>query len=229
MNLTDEQKEQGRRNFLKAIAGTPALVALGAAAIARGPIKGGPVKAAFIGTGGMGSNHLKQCQKEYIDLRALCDINPGRRQTAAQNLVKSGWPQPREYDNWHEMLNKEDLEAVIIATPLWSHAEIAIGALKAGKHVLCEKMMAKSELECAQMIEAMRSNRRILKIGYQRYYNPVYQAAFNNIIKPGMLGDVYHARLVWHRNANWRRNENAPASGNFDPGKWGYPDWEHLL
>jgi predicted dehydrogenase len=229
MNLTDEQKEQGRRNFLKAIAGTPALAALGAAAIARGPIKGGPVKAAVIGTGGMGGNHINQCQKEFIDLRALCDINPARRQRAAQGMVKAGWPQPREYDDWHDMFNKEELEAVIIATPLWSHAEIAIGALKAGKHVLCEKMMAKSEHECAQMIDAMRRNRRILEIGYQRYYNPVYQAAHSNIVKQGLLGDVYHARLVWHRNANWRRTENAPASGNFDPGKWGYPDWEHLL
>ena len=61
MNLTDEQKEQGRRNFLKAIAGTPALVALGVAAAARGPIKGGPVKAAVIGTGGMGRGLIAQC------------------------------------------------------------------------------------------------------------------------------------------------------------------------
>jgi len=229
MNLTDEQKEQGRRNFLKAIAGTPALVAFGAAAIVRGPIKGGPVKAAVIGTGGEGSKLISQCQKEFIDLRALCDINPGRRQKAAQTLVKNGWPQPREYDDWREMLKKEDLEAVIIATPLWSHAEIAIGALDAGKHVLCEKMMAKSDQECARMLDAMRRNRKVLEIGYQRYYNPVYQAALENIIKQGLLGDVYHARLVWHRNGNWRRVENAPAAANFDPAKWGYPDWEHLL
>jgi predicted dehydrogenase len=229
MNLTEEQKEQGRRNFLKALAGTPALAALGAAAIARGPIKGGPVKTAVIGTGGEGNVLISQCQKEYTDLRALCDINPDRRQEVAQSMVKAGWPQPREYDDWKEMLNKEDLEAVIIATPLWSHAEIATGALKAGKHVLCEKMMAKSELECAQMIDAMRRNRKVLEIGYQRYYNPVYQAAHSNIIKQGLLGDVYHARLVWHRNANWRRNRVAPKAANFDPVKWGYPDWEHLM
>jgi predicted dehydrogenase len=43
-----------------------------------------------------------------------------------------------------------------------------------------------------------------------------------------LLGDVYHARLAWHRNATWRKNEEAPAA-NFDPSRWGYPDWEHLL
>jgi predicted dehydrogenase len=228
MNLTDEQKEQGRRNFLKAIAGAPAVVALGAAAATRGPIKGGPVKAAVIGTGGMGRGLIAQCQKEFIDLRALCDINPKRRRAVAENMTKAGWPQPKEYDDWREMLQKEDLEAVIIATPLWSHGEITVGCLDAGKHVLCEKMMAKSEADCSRMIDASRRNNRVLEIGYQRYYNPVYQAAYEGIVKQGLLGDVYFARLVWHRNSNWRRKEDPP-DAKFDPSRWGYPDWEHLL
>ncbi len=228
MNLTDEQMEQGRRNFLKAIAGTPALAALGTAAVLRGPIKGGPVKAAVIGTGGMGRGLIAQCQKEFIDLKALCDINPVRRQRVAETMAGAGWPQVGQYDDWRAMLEKEDLEAVIIATPLWTHADISVGCLEAGKHVLCEKMMAKSEAECSRMIDAMRRNKRILEIGYQRYYNPIYQAAYKNIVKPGLLGDVFFARLVWHRNANWRRNEDPPAA-NFDPSRWGYPDWEHLL
>ncbi|MBI1764598.1 MAG: Gfo/Idh/MocA family oxidoreductase [Acidobacteria bacterium] len=228
MNLTDEQKEQGRRNFLKALAGTPALAALGVAAATHGPIKGGPVKAAVIGTGGMGRGLIAQCQKDLIDLRALCDINPKRRRAVAETLVKNGWPQPKEYDDWREMLQKEDLEAVIIATPLWSHADIAVGCLDAGKHVLCEKMMAKSEADCLRMIDAMKRNKRLLEIGYQRYYNPVYQASYSNIIKQGLIGEVYFARLVWHRNGNWRRKEDPPAP-DFNPGKWGYPDWEHLV
>lgn len=228
MYLTDELKNEGRRNFLKAVAGAPALIALGAAAATRGPVSGGPVKAAVIGTGGMGTEHIARCQKEFIDVKALCDINPKRRQKVAAGMVKAGWPQPKEYDDWQEMLQKEDIEAVLIATPLWTHADIAVGCLDAGKHVLSEKMMAKSEAECQRMIDAARRNNKILEIGYQRYYNPIYQAAYNNIVKPGLLGDVYHARLVWHRNASWRRNEEAPAP-DFNPSKWGYPDWEHLL
>lgn len=228
MNLTNEQKEQGRRNFLKALAGTPALIGLGAAAATWGPLKGGPVKAAVIGTGGMGRGLIAQCQKEFIDLRALCDINPKRRQAVAANLTKNGWAQPKEYDDWREMLQKEDLEAVIIATPLWSHADITVGCLDAGKHVLCEKMIAKTEADALRMIDASKRNKRILEIGYQRYYNPVYQASYENIVKQGLIGDVYFARLVWHRNGNWRRKEDPPAA-NFDPRPWGYPDWEHLV
>jgi predicted dehydrogenase len=143
-------------------------------------------------------------------------------------MVKAGWPKPNQYDDWQDMLQKEDIEAVQITTPLWTHAEITVGCLNAGKHVLCEKMMAKSEAECQQMIDAAQKNNKILEIGYQRYYNPVYQAAYNNVIKPGVLGDVYTARLAWHRNSSWRKNEESPTP-NFDPSKWGYPDWEHLL
>jgi predicted dehydrogenase len=228
MNLTEEQKTIGRRNFLKVAAGAPALVALGAAALTRGPITGGPVKFALIGTGDMGNGHLSQYQKEFLDLKAVCDINPKRRAAAVAKMVKAGWPKPNEYDNWQDMLQKEDLEAVQIATPLWTHSEIAVGCLNAGKHVLCEKMMAKSEAECLAMIDASRKSKKILEIGYQRYYNPIYQATYDNIIKAGLLGDVYHARLAWHRNSSWRKKEEAP-SPNFDPGKWGYPDWDHLL
>src|SRR5499427_3463608 len=228
MELTDEMKDRGRRNFLKAIAGAPALLALGAAALTRGPAKGGPVKAAHIGQGDMGTGHLKQCQREFIDLKALCDINPRRRRAAAEMLVKAGWPQPKEYDNWREMIELEDIEAVIIAVPLWAHAEIAVGCLNAGKHVLCEKMMSKSEEDCRMMIDASRRNKRVLEIGYQRYYNPIYQAAYSNIIKQGLLGDVYFARLACHRNSTWRRKEDPP-SPDFDPSPWGYKDWEHLL
>lgn len=228
MHLTEEMKDRGRRNFLKAMAGAPAMVALGAAAMVRGPIKGGPVKMALIGTGDMGSGHLRQMQREYIDLKALCDINPKRRAAAAETAEKAGWAKPAEYDDWREMLEKEDLEAVLIATPLWTHGDIAVGCLDAGKHVLCEKMMAKSAADCLRMAEAARRNRRVLEVGYQRYYNPTYQAAYNNIIKQGVLGEVYHARLAWHRNSTWRKQQDAPTP-DFNPSRWGYPDWEHLL
>jgi hypothetical protein len=195
MNLTDEQKEQGRRNFLKAVAWAPALVALGVAAAARGPIKGGPVKAAAIGTGGMGRGLIAQCQKEFIDLRAICDINPKRRRAVAESMMKAGWAQPKEYEDWREMLQKEDLEAVIIATPLWSHAELAVGCLDAAKHVLCEKMMAKTEADCLRMIEAGRRNRRTLEIGYQRYYNPVISARRLHTLRGHGVYELFAAYL----------------------------------
>ena len=98
------------------------------------------------------------------------------------------------------MLQKEDLEAVIMAPPLWAHADIAVGCLEAGKHVLCEKMMAWDVPSCERMREAARKNNKVLEIGYQRLSSPMYQAAYDGIIKTGALGDIYHVRLAWHRN-----------------------------
>jgi predicted dehydrogenase len=171
---------------------------------------------------------LGQCRKEFITLKAVCDINPAHRSQASESLVKMGYEKPQEYEDWREMLQKEDLEAVIIATPLWTHAEITVGCLDAGKHVLCEKMMAWDVPSCHRMLDASRKNKRVLEIGYQRFYSPIYQTAYEGIIKRGVLGDVYHARLAWHRNASWRREEPLPSAG-YDPSRWGYPDWEHLL
>ena len=68
---------------------------------------------------------------------------------------------------------------------------------------------------------------RLLEIGYQRRYNRVYQAAYDGIVRPALLGDVFHVRLVWHRNGNWRRT-GEPPSPDYDPSQWGYPTFEHL-
>ena len=228
MNLTPEQQEIGRRNFLKAIAGAPALAALAGAAALKGPKRGGPVKAALIGSGSEGKVLLSQCQKEWIDIRAICDINLVHAQGAAEGLEKKGFPRPRAYQDMKEMFEKEDLEAVLIATPLWSHAPVAIAAMEAGKHVLCEKMMAWDVDSCHRMAESAVKNKRVLEIGYQRFYNPTYHAAYEHFIKNGTLGDVHYIRTVWHRNKSWRRDEKPP-SADFDPKRWGYDNWEHLV
>jgi predicted dehydrogenase len=108
------------------------------------------------------------------------------------------------------------------------HADIACGLMEAGKHVLCEKMMAWDVSSCERMIGCAHKTGKVLEIGYQRFYNPVYQAAYEGIVKAGQLGEMYHARLVWHRNGNWRR-KGEPPSKDYDPSPWGYPDFEHLL
>src|SRR5262249_60914323 len=107
MRLTDEQKAIGRRNFLKACAGVPALLALGGAALTRGPVRGGPVKIGLVGTGDIAKTLLNQYQKEFCDLKALCDINPKRRASLAQMMASKGWPKPNEYDDWQQMVQKE--------------------------------------------------------------------------------------------------------------------------
>lgn len=228
MNLTPEQMDLGRRNFLKVLAGTPAVAALGAAAALRGPVRGGRVRIAFIGVGSQGRAQLNSVDPEYGEVLALCDINPAQLTLADGVLAKNGLPPARHYADWREMLQKEDVEAVIMAPPLWSHAELAIGCLDAGKHVLCEKMMAWDLESCEQMRAAALRNDRILEIGYQRNHDPMYQAAYDGIVKAGVLGDIYHVRLAWHRNGSWRRKA-APPYPDYDPSAWGYTTFDHLI
>ena len=227
MNLTPEQMALGRRNFLKVLAGTPALAALGAATAARGPVPGGRVRLAFIGVGAQGRAQLGNVDRDYGEVRALCDINPSQLALADGVIERNGMPPARHYADWREMLEKEDVEAVIMAPPLWAHADLAVGCLEAGKHVLCEKMMAWDVDGCERMRTAAARNRRVLEIGYQRNYNPIYRAAYDGIVKTGILGDIYHVRLAWHRNGSWRRN-GQPPSKDYDASHWGYPTFDHL-
>jgi predicted dehydrogenase len=227
VNLTPEQQAIGRRNFLKAVAGVPALAGLGAAAALEGPVRGGPVRIGFIGVGGEGRVLLSQVDPAFAEVRALADINPSQLAKADEVLAKTKRPPARHYAEWKDMLQKEDIEAVVIAVPLWAHADVTTGCLDAGKHVLCEKMMAWDVAGCERMRAAAVRNRRVLEIGYQRNYNPIYQSAYTGIVKAGLLGDVYHARLAWHRNGPWRRKAEPP-SPDYDPSKWGYPTFDHL-
>ena len=228
MNLTPEQMELGRRNFLKVLAGKAAMAALGAAAALRGPAPGGLVRLAFIGVGSQGRAQLTNVDPDYGDVRALCDINPAQLKLADGVLAKNGMPPARHYADWREMLQQEDVEAVIMAPPLWAHADLAVGCLNAGKHVLCEKMMAWDLESCERMRAAALHDDRVLEIGYQRNHNPMYQAAYEEIVKAGVLGDIYHVRLAWHRNGSWRRKAEPP-SPDYDASQWGYPTFDHLI
>ena len=228
MNLTPEQQAIGRRNFMKVAAGLPALAGLGAAAAVNGPVRGGPVRLGFIGLGGEGRVLLEQTDPAYATVAALCDINPAMLAKSDEVLTKTKRPAAPHYANWQDMVQREKLEAVVIAVPLWMHADVTVGCLDAKLHVLCEKMMAWDVAGCERMQQAAARNARVLEIGYQRYANPIYLAAYDGIIKPGVLGDVHCARLAWHRNGNWKRT-GEPPSPNYDPSPWGYPTWQHLL
>lgn len=227
MNLTPEQMATGRRNFLRTIAGVPAVAALGAASMVKGPVKGGRLRVGFIGVGGQGRALLTRTDHEFVEVKALADIRPDSLAAAGEILQKKGQPAATPYVEYKDMLEHEDIEAIITAPPLWMHADIVTACLNAGKHVLCEKMMAKTREGYRAMMDAAQKNGRVLEIGYQRNYNPIYQSAYQGVMKSGALGEIYHVRLSWARNGNWRRNQTPP-SKEFDASKWGYPTWDHL-
>jgi predicted dehydrogenase len=228
MNLTAEQIAIGRRNFLRALAGTPALAALGTAAALKGPVRGGPVRVGFIGVGSQGRSLLGQADPAFAQVLAMADINPASLGRADEVLKRNSLPPARHYADYRQMLQDENIEAVVMAPPLWAHADLAVACLDAGKHVLCEKMMAWDLAGCERMRAAAQRNGRVLEVGYQRNYNPLYQSSCDGIIRNGTLGDVFHVRIAWHRNGNWRR-QGQPPSPDYSPSAWGYPSFDHLL
>ncbi|MDA2926999.1 Gfo/Idh/MocA family oxidoreductase [Acidobacteria bacterium AH-259-G07] len=217
--MTEEKRKLGRRNFIKAVAAMPAAGALVWKASGMTPVRAG-----IIGPGGQGRVLMENSPPSHIRLVAVCDIFPQNLEKGLEIARKVHHPRAEAYTDYRKLLERRDIEAVLIAAPLWLHDSMAVDALQAGKHVFCEKTMAHSIEGCRRMIEAAQSARRNLQIGHQRSYSPLYRQA-KQLIDGGVIGDVYHVRALWHRNGDWRRRV---PDVDFDPSPWGYPDLEHL-
>ena len=197
-----------RRDFL--VAAAAAGPALGALYFGYGKDLGGKpaVKAAIIGTGNEGCDAMiRQSNRDYVNYIGFCDARPYNRTRARdyfgrqdlQQYSKEDIENLKEYDTIKEVLEDPEVEMVVIALPLWLHAPVAIDALKAGKHVFTEKLMAHSIGECKAMVRAAREANRLLAVGHQRHYSALYDNA-NAIVQSGVLGDIRHIRASWHRN-----------------------------
>jgi predicted dehydrogenase len=98
------------------------------------------------------------------------------------------------YENWQELVDDKEIDAVYIATPVYLHAEQTIAAANSGKHVLCEKPMAMNPAECERMIEACQRNNVKLGVAYYRHFYPVIER-IKNAIASGEIGDIVLAQI----------------------------------
>lgn len=218
--LTEEQMRIGRRNFLRAIAALPALGAFAWSASRSER----PLAVAVIGAGVQGRRLMERSPTALLRYVAVADILPANRERALATARRIHDIQPDAYESYEDVLRRDDIQAVVVATPLRMHAPIALDALRAGKHVYCEAMMAYSGQQCDALAEALAASGCVLQIGHQRRCNEIYRHAIE-IVRSGMLGDILHIRAQWHRNDDWRR---AASDDGFDPSSWGYETREHL-
>lgn len=239
MNLTDEQRAEGKAKYADVLKVTPIEVDrrefMGALAVGAGGLGAAyyqyskiedPLKVGIIGTGDEGNVLIGALNPEYVKVVAICDIRPAsihrafhgdwpsnKMQPARPGLMNVyGWETEEEAreqvkvytKGYDELLADEDVEAVIIALPLWLHADAAIDAMLAGKHVLTEKLMAHSVAECKEMARVAEKTDKLLATGHQRHYSVLYSNAVATI-KQGVIGDIHHIRAQWHRAADsWR-------------------------
>ncbi len=193
-----------RREFIQSVSAAGA-VALSPGAFAQAPAetksKSDDLNVGIIGCGEQGRVLITSALPiPGIKFRAVCDIWEYSQQYAKGYLKKNGH-NVNVYEDYREMIAKEKgLDAVIVATPDWMHAEIANAWLETGKHVYCEKEMSNSLEKARSMVLTQRKTGKLLQIGHQRRSNPRYIHAIDRLIREAnLLGRVTHAYAQWNR------------------------------
>ena len=146
----------------------------------------------IVGVGFWGRNHLRALKELGVRVEAICDLNEERAAKLAKEFAVKKY-----YTDLDEMLRKEDLQAVTICTPSVTHADCAVRALEAGLDVLVEKPFASTVEESFKIIDAMKSNQRIVMTGFIERFNPAVRKAME-LLESGEIGDVImsHGRRI---------------------------------
>ena len=216
-----QSDDLSRRDLIKigAVTGATAAAVTGAVKTMSGPAilkvraANDQVKYGMIGTGSRGTyllGHLAKVDNGHCT--ALCDLNQEALDKAATTIGTN----PRKYKDYRELLADKDVDAVLIAVPLYEHFVITRDSLQAGKHTFCEKSLVfkPEELHALRALAAEHS-KQTLQVGLQRRYSKYYQAV-KDMVDKGVLGDVTHIKAQWHRNPGWTMKPG----GKSNPKNW---------
>ena len=205
-----------RRDFLIR---SSALVFSGAQVLTRGRTEAAAVRVAVVGTGSRGTDLVRKLST--IDRARIVAVCDDYRPHLERGLAAAG-AQAEAYASYARMLSEADPEAVVIATPLDRHFDMAMEAVEAGRAVYCEKTMCYSVDQARRLAEAVRARGVVFQVGLQRRANAIYRQAAA-MVETGMLGRVTAITCRWHRNGSWRR----PVPVGRDDPAW--PDLERRL
>lgn len=146
------------------------------------------IKVGVVGYGGafnMGKKHLKELQAQGMVPVAVAEMDPERLVVAKEDFPGIG-----TFASLDEMLAGSDVDLIVLITPHNTHAELALKALNAGRHVVCEKPLAITTAECDQMIAAAEANGVMLSTYHNRHWDGIPITALK-LLSEGKLGDVY--------------------------------------
>lgn len=199
-----------RRTFIK-----NAGVATGAVLLAASPwlsafsesehTKKSIARIGVIGPGSRGQFLMSFLKKNpKTDVVAVCDVY----QPSIDEALKI-YPQAKVYNDYRKLLEDKNVDAIVIATPLNTHFDIAIDAFDAGKHVFCEKALAMTIEDCFNMYHKHLEAGKVFFVGQQRLYDPRYIRAME-MIHAGTFGSIEAIRTFWYRNNDWRRPVPSP-------------------
>ena len=175
------------------------------------------IRVAVIGTGIMGHNNLQSALKvPGIELAAACDLYSGRLERMKELYGKELFTTK----DYREILERKDVDAVIISTSDHWHSRISIDALKKGKAVYCEKPMVHKISEGLPVIEAQRQTKKIMQVGSQRISNPEFAKA-RELHKAGEIGQLNCIEAFYDRqSANGAWQYTMPTDGSPQTVDW---------
>jgi predicted dehydrogenase len=182
-------RQPTRRQFLELAGATTVLARSAKTAFAKEEVPASPndrIRIACLGAGGMGQGVTqKALELPGVELAAVADVYDGRFRECALKFGKD----VKTTRDYREILDRADVDAVIVASPDHWHAQMTIDALEKGKDVYCEKPMMHTIAEGLQMLEAQRRTRRILQVGSQFVSSMVYEKG-RELFAAGALGQV---------------------------------------
>jgi len=146
----------------------------------------------FIGLGAMGLSHVHSFRRlcgDKIEVAALCDMSGANLQTGLEAV-----PTAKAYKDSAELI-RAPLEAIIVSTPNFTHAQLAADILAAGKHLFLEKPCGITSAECHQVLKAANASDRVLMLGHELRYSPFFQK-IKDLVDAGEIGAP---RMVWTR------------------------------
>ena len=200
--------ELNRNQFLQTAAAGAILGALKARAVENAELASrknpDQLNIALIGAGAQGRILAESCVRiPGIRFKAVCDIwEQYNLRNTARYIYSQLREMPNTYVDYREMLaaEKDGLDAVVVASPDWMHAEHANACMEAGLHVYSEKEMSNSLAKAASMVKTAEATGKLLQIGHQRRSNPRYLHAIDTLIhEEKLLGQVTTAVAQWNR------------------------------
>ncbi|MEO9511283.1 MAG: Gfo/Idh/MocA family oxidoreductase [Flavobacteriaceae bacterium] len=159
-----------------------------------------------IGTGDRGNGLIPLLNKiKNVDVVACCDVLPFRLEKGVSGVTGKAMA----YKDHRKLLDNKDVDAVLIATPFSTHSKIAIDAIDAGKHVFCEKTMAKGYGGIKDLVAKEEASNLVFQTGHQYHSSKLYVHVVD-LIKKGKIGKIQAFECQWNRNGNWRRPVPSP-------------------
>jgi predicted dehydrogenase len=161
----------------------------------------GGINIGVIGTGARGNGMIPYMdQIKGLNVAACCDVLPFRLEKGLSKTTNN----PKAYSDYRKLLDNQDIDAVFISTPLNTHSSIAMDAIDAGKHVYCEKTLAKGFSGIDSLVKKVETSSKIFQVGHQYHSSRLY-AHVLDMIKDGEIGKITSFQCQFNRNSNWRR------------------------